>query len=405
MSREPAEIRVVAEVLGIAMDFGVRFVSGGSEVGRGRLGGETRAEPKLRSFSGLLGWAPNIDVGTPDKSVGAPDVDVGALDVDVGTLDKSVGALDVDVGTPDKSVGAPDIDVGTPDKPVGAPDKPVGARDVDVGTPDKSVGALDVDVGTPDKPVGALDVDVGTPDKPVGTLVVGVGTPDKPVGTLVVDVGTLDIDVGTPDVTVTAPGSANRVDRPVPVSPVERHHRERLDDVLVEAAHVHVPHPGVRLRPIEGMDAAGGAEHVLRDAGVERVSREPVRPAQDLEVVLGDDEVQEALLRAHRTVAVESFLLLDAHTEPHRTAVTAALVGLWHGPQRSSRTQRNPTVPVVGAFWVVRESRARERTPFKSLVHEPPRTTRPNVVLTVTWSGSFVPDGQHVDDEAHPKAG
>ena len=47
----------------------------------------------------------------------------------------------------------------------------------------------------------------------------------------------------------------------------------------VEAADIDVDLVGVRARNIEGVDAAGRAERVLRRAGIEAIGRQRVRPA------------------------------------------------------------------------------------------------------------------------------
>src|SRR3569623_2892600 len=76
------------------------------------------------------------------------------------------------------------------------------------------------------------------------------------------------------------------------------------------------------------MDAAVTAERVLRDHGVEAIRRQRVVPLQQLEGVRRDDQMQEALLRAHRAVAVDGVRQVPGDAKPYPPAVTASLVRL-----------------------------------------------------------------------------
>src|SRR5205807_10607585 len=93
---------------------------------------------------------------------------------------------------------------------------------------------------------------------------------------------------------------------------------------------------------VERMHAAHPAERVLGDAGVERVGRKIVAPAQELEALGRHDEMQNALLGADRAVAHRDTVEIGGDAEAHATAVTPALHRLhWitlPPPGRTGRT-------------------------------------------------------------------
>jgi hypothetical protein len=103
--------------------------------------------------------------------------------------------------------------------------------------------------------------------------------------------------------------------------------REAPPGVAVEAANVHVDVVRVRAGRVERVDAAALAEAVLGDARVELVHRERVGAREQGEALRRHDQVQDALLRAHRAVAVAGLELLDLDAEAHRAAMTAAFQG------------------------------------------------------------------------------
>ena len=113
-----------------------------------------------------------------------------------------------------------------------------------------------------------------------------------------------------------------------PVAPVERRDRER-DRLRVEAAHVDAVAVRVRARNIERFDAAGLAERVPGDAGIEGVNAQIFRSLEQLESGARYDEVQVARFRADRTVALAHLDVLGRfHFEPNRAAVAAS--GVFH---------------------------------------------------------------------------
>jgi len=85
----------------------------------------------------------------------------------------------------------------------------------------------------------------------------------------------------------------------LPVPAVELLDVERRDIDAVEAARVDVDLVGVGARHVERMDAAGGAECVLRRAGIEPVGRQRILAADQLELFRRHDEMQKTLFRAH----------------------------------------------------------------------------------------------------------
>ena len=112
--------------------------------------------------------------------------------------------------------------------------------------------------------------------------------------------------------------------RVLPIPAVERARRDRGKVDAVEAAHVHVDLVRVGARYVERMDPAGGAEGMLRRAGVERVGRQRFGAADKLELFRRHDQVQKALLGADRAIAVGDARQIRRHLEAHAAAMTAA---------------------------------------------------------------------------------
>jgi len=72
------------------------------------------------------------------------------------------------------------------------------------------------------------------------------------------------------------------------------------------------------------MHAAVAAELVLSQAGVESVDRDVVAAAQQLEALGRDDQMNEALLGADRTVADRCLREIDGRAEANPSTVTTA---------------------------------------------------------------------------------
>ena len=82
----------------------------------------------------------------------------------------------------------------------------------------------------------------------------------------------------------------------LPVPAIELLDLERRDIDAVEAAHIDVDLVGIGARHIEWMDAARGAERVLRLAGIESISRQRILAADQLELFRRHDEMQKPFL-------------------------------------------------------------------------------------------------------------
>ena len=82
----------------------------------------------------------------------------------------------------------------------------------------------------------------------------------------------------------------------------------------------------MRARPVERMDAARAAEHVLCRVRAERGDERLA--GGEREPCLVDDQVQEALLRADRAIAVEHVAIVvgELDDKPQRTAVAATVM-------------------------------------------------------------------------------
>src|SRR5271167_428221 len=100
---------------------------------------------------------------------------------------------------------------------------------------------------------------------------------------------------GTPVITLPSPRHPS-FHRMLPITAVEIAEFERRNIDAVETAHIDVDLIRVGARNVERMNAAGGAERVLRDAGIEAVGRQRILAAQQLEQVPRHNQMQEALL-------------------------------------------------------------------------------------------------------------
>ena len=110
-----------------------------------------------------------------------------------------------------------------------------------------------------------------------------------------------------------------------PLLPVELLHDHALDRTGIEAARVDAEPVRVRARDVEGFYAADGAKQVLGRVRVEPVGVQNLAPAEKLETLGRDDEVQVSGLAANRTVAFGyPEFRRSADLEPHASAVTTA---------------------------------------------------------------------------------
>jgi len=113
----------------------------------------------------------------------------------------------------------------------------------------------------------------------------------------------------------------------LPVPAVELMRLERRDIDAIEATHVDIDLIGVGTRDIEWMNPARGAKRMLGRAGIEAIGRQRVGAGDQFELFRRHDEMQKALLGADRTIAFRDARKIACHTEPHATAMAAALVG------------------------------------------------------------------------------
>src|ERR1700730_13313893 len=93
------------------------------------------------------------------------------------------------------------------------------------------------------------------------------------------------------------------------------------------------------------MHSAMPAEGVLRRVGVELVGREFRLAPQQLELLRRDDQMQDALLCAHRAVAFEECRQVGSHAELHLTAMAATLIGFHHFPGSPISRYQSATRP------------------------------------------------------------
>lgn len=121
----------------------------------------------------------------------------------------------------------------------------------------------------------------------------------------------------------------------LPVAAIKRddpHGGRRFD----KTSHVDIDPVGIRARGVERLDATGATERMLRNSGIERVSRYLIGPTQEVKRRLRQDQVKKATHRANRTVAVLNFKrFCGVHFERYRAAVTTTMVD--HGFGASSR--------------------------------------------------------------------
>jgi len=108
---------------------------------------------------------------------------------------------------------------------------------------------------------------------------------------------------------------------------IERPHRKRGQINTVKATHVDVDLVWVGARHIKGMDAAVPAKRVPGDAGVECVGGQIALAAHELELLRWHDQMQKALLGAHRAIATSDAVELRRYAKTHAAAVATALHG------------------------------------------------------------------------------
>src|SRR4051794_14975842 len=119
----------------------------------------------------------------------------------------------------------------------------------------------------------------------------------------------------------------------LPVAAVEqpaRRHPRR--GVIVETARVDTVIFRIGARLVEGVDAAVPAKCVFRGPGVELVRGQRVGTAQDIHALARHGQMQNALFRADRAVALadRGFVEIDLDPEADATAMAAALITLHH---------------------------------------------------------------------------
>ena len=111
-----------------------------------------------------------------------------------------------------------------------------------------------------------------------------------------------------------------------PVTPVEATDFMRDIVMLIDAMPMYTPAVRVRSGLVEALYPAARAKQMLGAARAETVRRQCFRPAQQLEVRMRHEEVQEARHAANRTVAGEQLgRRLDLRRKADGSAVTAAL--------------------------------------------------------------------------------
>src|SRR5262245_2978909 len=105
---------------------------------------------------------------------------------------------------------------------------------------------------------------------------------------------------------------------------VERLRREPGQINIVEATDIDVDLVRVRARHVERMNAAVPAERVLRRFGIELVGGQIVLAADELEAFRRDDQVQNSLLGADRTIAIDHRCEVGGGERTHVSAVSTA---------------------------------------------------------------------------------
>src|SRR5262245_3655651 len=99
------------------------------------------------------------------------------------------------------------------------------------------------------------------------------------------------------------------------------------------------------------MNAAVFAERVLRDARVERVSRQIVRSAEQRELLTGNDQVQNSFLGAYRAVAIDDGSEIRRDAKSYAPAVTPTFHG---GQHRSTPSSHTRGLAQHRPFWATR---------------------------------------------------
>lgn len=149
--------------------------------------------------------------------------------------------------------------------------------------------------------------------------------------------------------------SSQLIDAFFPVSSVEFDDLERCWVDALETVDVHVDGLRVRPWPIERVDPAVLAEVMLCGAGTERISGEALQAVQQLELLLGHDQVEETLLRADAAVATNRLAFCHRCAEPNGTAMTSAF-HRFSGPTAHATDCKRPD-----PGW--RSARTRQRPP------------------------------------------
>src|SRR5207302_2910495 len=116
-----------------------------------------------------------------------------------------------------------------------------------------------------------------------------------------------------------------------PVTATEEPVRFQAGSVdLVETARVDGDPVGLRARHVERVHAAMRAEGVLCHAGAEGVGGQRVLAAQQFEMLRLDRQMEDALLRANRAVALRQQVQIDLRAEAYPAAMAAALTSFQH---------------------------------------------------------------------------
>src|SRR6516225_6239082 len=99
---------------------------------------------------------------------------------------------------------------------------------------------------------------------------------------------------------------------------------------IVEAARVDCDSVRLRPRDVERMHSAMRAECVLGHAGAKGIGRQRVLAAQQFEILRSHGEVEDALFRADRAIALRQQVQIDPRAEAHSAAMAAALAVFKH---------------------------------------------------------------------------
>src|SRR5690606_16664233 len=107
------------------------------------------------------------------------------------------------------------------------------------------------------------------------------------------------------------------------VLPVERRHGQEVA-AGIETTRVDVVAIRMRAGAAERVNAAGSAEAVFGNSGIEPVGDELLLALQQLEILRRHDQVDETLLRADRAIARERLVLVNTDSKADFAAVAAA---------------------------------------------------------------------------------